>query len=69
MRALSVDSFAEALAVRRQFPNWYYTNRYQQIIIDAANSNPDFFNADTYEGASFARVTDSSTTPTTSEAV
>lgn len=68
MRALSVDSFAEALAVRRLFPNWYYTNRYQQIIVDSAKSNPDFFEADTYKGASFARVTDSSTTPTSAEA-
>ncbi len=43
MRALSVDSFADALAVRRQFPNWFYTNRYQQLIVDAAKTNPAFF--------------------------
>ena len=43
MATLKVDSFQQALEVRRKFPNVYYTNNYHQIIIDAAKADPSFF--------------------------
>lgn len=43
MPKLTVDSFQQALEVRRKFPNVYYTNNYQQIIVDAAKADPSFF--------------------------
>lgn len=43
MHDLHVDSFVQALEVRRKSPNWFYTNRYQQLIVDAAKANPAFF--------------------------
>ena len=43
MPKLTVDSFQQALEVRKKFPNVFYTLNYQQIIIDAAKANPTFF--------------------------
>jgi hypothetical protein len=49
MRALQVDSFAQAMEVRRKFPNVFYTNRYQQLIVEAAKTNPAFFDVELKE--------------------
>lgn len=49
MPKLTVDSFQQALEVRRKFPNLYYTLNYQQIIIDAAKANPAFFDVEQKE--------------------
>ena len=43
MPKLTVDSFQQALEVRRKFPQVFYTLNYQQIILDAAKTNPSFF--------------------------
>ena len=51
MAKLTVDSFKQALEVRRKFPNVYYTNTYQQIIIDGAKADPAFFDVEQKENA------------------
>ena len=43
MAKLKVDSFKQALEVRKKFPNVFYTLNYQQIIVDAAKADPSFF--------------------------
>ena len=43
MPKLTVDSFQQALEVRKKFPQVFYTLNYQQIIIDAAKADPSFF--------------------------
>ena len=47
MRATQVDSFAQAMQVRRSFPLWFYTNRYQALIVEGAKANPSFFDLNT----------------------
>jgi len=49
MRDLHVDSFAHALEVKRKFPNVFYTNRYQKLIVEAAKTNPAFFDVEQKE--------------------
>ena len=51
MPKLTVNSFQQALEVRRKFPNVYYTNNYQQIIIDGAKADPAFFDVEQKENA------------------
>ena len=51
MPKLTVNSFQQALEVRRKFPNVYYTNTYQQIIIDGAKADPLFFDVEQKENA------------------
>lgn len=51
MAKLSVDSFQQALEVRRKFPNVYYTLNYQKVIIEAAKTNPAFFDVEQKESA------------------
>ena len=51
MPKLTVETFQQALEVRRKFPNIYYTLNYQQIIIDAAKANPSFFEVNEKEDA------------------
>jgi hypothetical protein len=46
MRALQVDSFAQAIEVKRKFPNVFYTNRYQKLIVEAAKTNSAFFDVE-----------------------
>ena len=43
MPKLTVDSFKQALEVRKKFPNLFYTLNYQKIIVDAAKADPSFF--------------------------
>ena len=43
MPKLTVDSFQQALEVRKKFPNVFYTLNYQQIIVAAAKADPSFF--------------------------
>ena len=43
MPKLTVDSFQQALEVRRKFPQVFYTLNYQQIIVDTAKADPSFF--------------------------
>ena len=47
MRATQVDSFAQAMQVKRKFPLWFYTSRYQKLIVEAAKANPSFFDLST----------------------
>ena len=47
MRATQVDSFAQAMQVRRKFPLWFHTARYQALIVEAAKANPSFFDLNT----------------------
>lgn len=47
MRADHVDSFAQAMQVRRLFPLYFYTGKYQQLIVEAAKANPSFFDLNT----------------------
>ena len=49
MRDLHVDSFAHALEVKRKFPLYFYTNKYQQLIVEAAKANPAFFDVEQKE--------------------
>ena len=49
MATLKVDSFKQALEVRRKFPQIFYTLNYQQIILDAAKTNPAFFDVEQKE--------------------
>ena len=46
MRDLHVDSFVQALEVRRKYPNLFYTNKYQQLIVEATKTNPAFFDVE-----------------------
>lgn len=43
MPKLTVDSFQQALEVRRKFPNVFYTLNYQQVIVDSGKADPSFF--------------------------
>ena len=43
MAKLTVDSFKQALEVRKKFPQVFYTLNYQQVIVDAAKADPSFF--------------------------
>ena len=49
MRATQVDSFAQAMQFRRKFPLWFYTNRYQQLIVEGAKTNSAFFDVEQKE--------------------
>ena len=49
MPKLTVDSFQQALEVRRKFPQVFYTLNYQQIIVAAAKANPAFFDVEQKE--------------------
>ena len=51
MHDLHVDSFVQALEVRRKYPNLFYTNKYQQLIVEAAKTNPAFFDVAQKENA------------------
>ena len=51
MHDLHVDSFVQALEVRRKYPNLFYTNKYQQLIVEVAKINPAFFNVAQKENA------------------
>ena len=51
MATLKVDSFKQALEVRRKFPNIFYTLNYQQIIVHAAKDNPSFFDVNERQDA------------------
>jgi hypothetical protein len=49
MPELTVDSFQQALEVRKKFPQVFYSLNYQKIIIDAAKTNPAFFDVEQKE--------------------
>ena len=51
MPKLTVDSFKQALEVRKKFPNVFYTLKYQQIIVDSAKADPSFFEVNEKENA------------------
>ena len=51
MPKLTVNSFQQALEVRKKFPNVFYTLNYQQVLVDAAKANPSFFEVNEKEGA------------------
>jgi len=51
MPKLTVDSFQQALEVRRKFPQVFYTLNYQQIIVAAAKADPSFFEVNEKEDA------------------
>ena len=51
MHDLHVDSFVQALEVRRKYPNLFYTNKYQQLIVEATKTNPSFFEVNEKEDA------------------
>ena len=43
MPKLTVETFQQALEVRKKFPNIFYTLNYQQIIVATAKADPSFF--------------------------
>ena len=51
MAKLKVDSFQQALEVRRKFPQVFYTLDYQQTIVDTAKADPSFFDVNEKENA------------------
>ena len=51
MAKLKVDSFKQALEVRKRFPNVFYTLNYQQVIVDSGKADPSFFEVNEKENA------------------
>ena len=51
MPKLTVDSFKQALEVRKKFPNVFYTLNYQQTIVDTAKADASFFEVNEKENA------------------